>query len=476
MKKSAANRHGLGGGRPSQTASLGQSGIAVQCARVLAALALSLSTTQQSRALSFSSTGALAISRAGHAAVLLHNEEVLIVGGYNGGGPGRLASVELYNPAVGTWTTTGSLNLGRTTHTATLLPDGRVLVAGGHDSGNTSTATCELYDPATGTWTFTGAMATARGQHTATLLLNGKVLVAGGHSRTGGYEVSTTELYDPATGMWTTAGPLATARDSHTATLLLDGKVFVAGGSPDSLQYASLSSVEVYDPATKMWRSGRSMAGTRQAHTATLLPNGRVLVAAGFSYGYFIPDAELYDPAAGTWTSTGAMGTARGIHTATLLPDGRVLAVGGNHNTLNAPAIVTISTAEIYDPASGAWTSTGPLNAARTTHTATLLPSGRVLIAAGYNVSGFWLTSAELYGSASGPVTLVKPVKQPGGGFQFIFAGAGTNTVWMTTDPTLPLTNWTALGAAPEFAPGLFSFSDPQAASDAQRFYYVRSP
>ena len=200
----------------------------------------------------------------------------------------------------------------------------------------------------------------------------------------------------------------------------------------------------------------------------------------GAKVGYFTSSAETYDPASGTWTATGALGAARGIHTATLLPDGKVLAVGGNHNSLDAPTIVALFSAELYDPAAGTWTAASrSLNAARSTHTATLLPSGQVLVAAGFYVDNYvWLSSAELYDSTAGPITLVHPKKLPGGAFQFAFTGVpnGTNTMLATTDLGLQLSNWTKLGVVPEFAPGLFLFSDPQATNHSQRIYRVRSP
>jgi hypothetical protein len=163
-----------------------------------------------------------------------------------------------------------------------------------------------------------------------------------------------------------------------------------------------------------------------------------------------------------------------------LLPNGKVLAVGGNHNSLNAPTTVALFNAELYDPAAGTWTATSrSLNSARSTHTATLLPSGQVLIAAGYYVNNdVQLSSAELFDSTAGPISLVYPQKLPGGAFQFTFTGVpnGTNTMLATTDVALPLSNWTKLGVVPEFAPGLFLFSDPQATNHSQRIYHVRSP
>jgi WD40 repeat protein len=216
------------------------------------------------------------------------------------------------------------------------------------------------------------------------------------------------------------------------------------------------------------------MTTVREWHTATLLPDGRVLVTGGDDTFNVYSTAELYDPAKGTWTATGSLGHARRAHTANLLPDGKVLAVGGQD-----ASSTTTASSELYDPITGTWTATGPLGAARDVHTATLLPNGKVLVAAGFSFNpDTWFSSAELYDSAPGPITLVNLVKRPGGAFQFAFTGAanGTNTILATTNTALSLSNWTVLGLVPEFSPGLYLFSDPQAANNPQRFYCVRSP
>ena len=183
----------------------------------------------------FQPTGGLIQGRLNHTATLLENGKVLVAGGFNHrSNPSLLASVELYDPATGTWTNTGQLATGRDGHTATLLPNGMVLVAGGQDSSGPS-ASVELYDPATGAWTITGSLNNAREFHTATLLPNGKVLVAGGRGTNG--ILASAELYDSATGAWTATGShLNNARSQHTATLLPNGNVLVAAGGNASFQ------------------------------------------------------------------------------------------------------------------------------------------------------------------------------------------------------------------------------------------------
>ena len=180
------------------------------------------------------------------------------------------------------------------------------------------------------------------------------------------------------------AGTMNSARERHTATLLTNGKVLVAGGRPDIM--SATNGAELYDPASRTWTTTGSLNAARQLHTATLLPNGQVLVAGGF----MLASAELYDPATGSWATTGSMSTVRYNHTATLLRSGQVLVAGGLDDSGAA-----LASAELYDPASGTWSATGSLHKARDVHTATLLPNGQVLVAGGHN-TGLSLASAEL--------------------------------------------------------------------------------
>lgn len=177
-----------------------------------------------------------------------------------------------------------------------------------------------------------------------------------------------------ASWTWRPTASLNTARFLHTATLLPNGMVLVAGGDLRGV----LASADLYDPANRIWTPTGSLNVARSSHTATLLPNGMVLVAGGDDGHVFSASAELYDPASGTWTLTGSLNAPRLGHTATLLANGMVLVAGGLD--INGGES---STSELYDPATGTWTVTGNLNTARSGHTTTLLANGTVLVAGG---------------------------------------------------------------------------------------------
>jgi large repetitive protein len=212
----------------------------------------------------------------------------------------------------------------------------------------------------------------------------------------------------PRAASWTPTGSMGTPREGHTATLLPDGSVLVAGGYNGA---TPLASAELYNPASGTWTATGSMVAGRGGHTATLLPDGKVLVA-GCANGNDAPSAELYDPGTGSWTATGSMVTPRcADFTATLLPDGRVLVAGGGNGHI-------LASAELYDPGTGSWTATGDMGTPRSDHTATLLPDGKVLVAGGVDHGGggcCFLASAELYDPASGSWTATGSMGAPNG-------------------------------------------------------------
>lgn len=201
------------------------------------------------------------------------------------------------------------------------------------------------------------------------------------------------EVSNAVTGEWTPADSMNQARFGHTATLLPNGQVLVAGGAKKQV----IASAELYDPVKDMWTSTGSLTQPRKSHTATLLPNGMVLVAGGFKAGAGSEQstAELYNPATGTWTATGSMTALRDSHSATLLLNGMVLVAGGEGKA------GALASAELYNPTTGSWALTGTMSQARYFHTATLLPNGMVLVVGGTSDKGA-LASAELYNPATG--------------------------------------------------------------------------
>jgi hypothetical protein len=355
-------------------------------------------------------TGPIGPGRQIHTATRLADGRVLVAGGYDGS-DAALASAELYNPATNTFTSTGSLGAARGLHTTTLLADGRVLIAGGGPASWLSVppgpylASAELYDPKTGTFSPTGSMTTAREDHTATLLADGRVLIAGGND-IGDHAVASAELYDPKTGTFTATGSMTTARGFPTATLLADGRVLMVGGDSGSWSFNDLflASAEIYDPKTGKFTATGSMTIGRVWHTATRLSDGRVLITGGCSDNTdqpFLASAEIYDPKTGNFSPTGAMSDRRLYHTATLLSDGRVLVAGGGGNYVVGGFLAS---AEIYDPKTGKFSPTGAMADQRTYQQATLLADGRVLVTAGEGDARYVapLASAEIYDPATG--------------------------------------------------------------------------
>ncbi|CAB3780447.1 hypothetical protein LMG28688_01037 [Paraburkholderia caffeinitolerans] len=236
----------------------------------------------------------------------------------------------------------------------------------------------------------------------------------------------------PATGEWTPADSMNQARFRHTATLLPNGQVLVAGG----VRKQVTASAELYDPVANTWTSTGSLGQARQSHSATLLSNGRVLVAGGFKTGAGSEQssAELYDPASASWSSTGSMSDARDSHTATLLPNGLVLVAGGEGKS------GALSSAELYNPATGNWSPTGAMTQARFSHTATLLNNGLVLVVGGTGDSGI-LASAELYNPATGTWSPTASLSQVRTDFAAVLLPDGTVLAIAGTDGNIELSS-----------------------------------
>ena len=301
-------------------------------------------------------------------------------------------------------------------HTATLLADGRLLVLGGVKATG-GTASADLLDPSTSTWASVAPMSRVRSSHAATLLADGRVLVTGGStplaSATPGYvNDASAEIYDPVANTWTATPSMSVARAHHTATLLPDGKVLVVGG--ENAQYVVEASAEVYDPVANAWSAPRAQpVSPRSQHTATLLPSGRVLIAGGFDIvnGLLTPSAgaELYDPVLQTSTSTDVHGVTTTVVTGQDFTATAPMATphyGHSATRLADGRVVVVggntTQTEIYDPTAATWTTQGATTATHTAHGAALLADGRILVVGGTQSAQ---PGAELFDPATGQWT-----------------------------------------------------------------------
>lgn len=415
---------------------------------------------------SWSSAGEVPPARSRLAAVRLDTGHALAIGGVRiqprpagqwGFEDVASAAIHGFDPATNGWRALTEMTTPRNSPLAVTLDDGRVLVAGGGGGTDAKTplSSAEVLDPGasagSGEWMPTGSMAETHLFGAAVKLdgpacaqavpasFCGKVLVIGGGT-------ARVELFDPSSnpGSWSSCetgastdscpAPLSTTRQGHSATLLSDGRVLVAGGGTS---LAPEDSAEIYDPATGAWAATAPMNLGRTDHTATLLGDGRVLVAGGQNRDPR-QSAELYDPQTGRWTPTASMHIVRAHHSATLLDSGQVLVVGGRGHGDDQGATST----EVYNPATSDWeTSGGALAEGRSHHGSVLLKDGRVLVVAGLgsrtgNLNAGPVDTSEIFSPAPSEappvptVTDISPITGPSsGGATLTIKGTGFDTV-----------------------------------------------
>ncbi len=312
-------------------------------------------------------------------------------------------------------------------------------------SGTPESATVTVV-PAPPNWALTGNLFHQTAGQTATLLNDGTVLIAGGEdSDSSNAVLNLAEIYSPSTGQFTpTAGSMVDKRTLATATLLPDGTILIAGGGTTTGGGGAQNTAEIYNPTTGMFTAtANNMSLDRVGATATLLNTGLVLIAGGGT------SADLYDPSTQTFTPTGPLNVARSYAAATLLQNGEVLIAGGRGSS------GALTSAELYDPSAGTFTLlTASMAFAREFHTATLLNDGQVLIAGG-------TSSADSASTAPGYEELYDPTTQT-------FLGTGALNAPRIAHNALLLGNGNVLivgGGAPNNLTGLFGQAFPPQAT-----------
>src|SRR2546425_3910841 len=328
-------------------------------------------------------TGSMEQARAFFTATVLRNGDVLVAGGYDATQRNvEFSTAEIYHPADGTWRRVADMNEVRAAAVAVRLPAGRVMVIGGENlAGPLDTA--EIYDPRTNTWTETAPMLSAHDEDFVAAVSTGTnqthVLVAGGVDATGN-ATAESEVYEVSTNSWHQVGSMNQARGEFDWASLPSGQILAAGGIAGQ-QGPVLDSAEIYDPATRTWTLTGSLNVGRFDLALVRLDSGNILAAGGGdATGTYGSSAGRYHPNTGTWTMTGSMTAPRSEieHATVKLDNGQVLVTGG----FSAPDSPQMST-DLFDPATGAWSSAGDMSSQRAGHAALKLLDGSVLVAGG---------------------------------------------------------------------------------------------
>ncbi len=329
---------------------------------------------------------ALTNKRAYHHAALIPNGDLLVCGGYNGT---ILSSCEQYETDTNTWRASPSFKQARYYHTTVLLPSGSLMAVGGSD-GSEALRSVELLDPAPGYEQITPSMINAITPETVTRLPNHNLLITG--IRVSDQNTKFTEMYNIDSSTWSMHVPMNHIRRYHTATLLPNGQVLVTGGLGEYNQTTVLNTTEIYDPQEKTWTNAAPMTNARAFHSATLLANGKVLIVGGDNKllsERTLASVEIYDPSTDTWSETTNLNFPRMDHRALLLKDGRVMIAGGLAQKPGSTTLSTLKTVELFNPSDQTWFKAESMsNEVNSTYgksdfTMTLLPDGRVLVTGG---------------------------------------------------------------------------------------------
>ena len=341
----------------------------------------------------------------------INKEETIL-----GSNPGNKDSLPDFSKDYGFFKLTSPLNHPRYLHSLVLLPNGKVLVTGGVTTGMKVLSSAEIYDPITEQFTIIGEMNSPRCSHSSILLPDGRVLIIGGRAgvKADSEVLSSCEVYDPEKNKFSFGPSLNERRRSPTATLLIDGRVLVAGGGKGIGTYdlsEGLKSCEIYDPKKDKFFLTGEMNDPRQYNQATLLSDGRVLITGGSRKGAVetLKSAEIYDPKIEKFSITGSMGKKRMSHSSTLLPDGKVLIAGG----IDLANYIPIAGVEVYDPITGRFIPTSSMLTPRAAVKGVILNDGKILFSGGSLFPPMFHKSSELYDPQKGIFSFSSPMHVP---------------------------------------------------------------
>jgi hypothetical protein len=382
---------------------------------LVAALACAaLASPAQATNFAWTPAGEIGLPRYGAAPAVLNDGRVLMVGGRDPAGRRDTNTVERWDPATNAWTAVAAMHESRAWPTAVTLRDGRVLVAGGAFQPMYHSA--EIYDPATGGWTRTADSSAPHSNAPAIVLGDGRVLLVGGNIYLFPHDGG--EIYDPIADRWTetSAMPSALLGVSQSVVALRDGRILVVGGR-------DVSAAAIYNPGNDTWTPVTPPRALRNDAGMVTLADGRVLVAGGWanvdgpSLGATARrTAEVFDPATGAWTPTGDLLHPRWDGAdLVLLASGEPVYVGGGWATIvnfNLGTSYVEPTAEAYDVATGTWRELAPMPFGRSHQITAPLADGTLLVAGGVGLGGVTVApqAQRMVPAAPAPAAPAAPV------------------------------------------------------------------
>ena len=294
----------------------------------------------------------------------------------------------------------------------TCVVDGKVFAIGGEVDkfGDTSIATVEMYDPKTDTWERKADMPTAR-SGVSTLVVDGKIYAIGGAeskkyqvgpgSGHSGKLLPTIEMYDPVTDTWIQKADMPVPRSSSNSTCIVDGKIYIIGGVAANKKPNRLDSVDIYDPATDTWTTGKSMNHARGGASVSVV-NGKIYVMGGVGWpqipnhpGPFLSSVEVFDPKNNQWTEITEMPSPKAWHTASVI-DGKIYVIGGGFR--GNDQFEYLSTVEVYDPETDRWTQEPDMPIGKWAHRAEVI-NENIYIFGGNSAVFRPLTMIDVYGT-----------------------------------------------------------------------------